>query len=88
MVIWLGCDPDIVDRLRSDNFRIGDATSEILFSFYRWASPTECWASLKGALTQLDKHNYVVDLGLDELQHEAERQSGGTSLAALKSSLW
>ena len=76
MVIWLGRDPGTVERLRNENTRIADATSHILFSFYRSASPTECWATLKGALTQLDKGNYSLELGLDELQAEAENQSG------------
>ena len=70
MAIWLGRDPAIVDRLRSDNFRIGDATSEILFSFYRSVSPTKRWASLKAALLQLERENDIMELGLDELQAE------------------
>ena len=76
MVIWIGHNPEDVQRLRSDNTRIGDATSQILFSFYSSASPTERWASLKAAVTQLDKHNAVTELGMDELQAEPERQSG------------
>ena len=76
MAIWLERDPAIVDRLRSDNFGIGHATSKILFSFYRTASPTKRWASLKGALLQLERENDIMELGLDELQAEAEKQSG------------
>ena len=76
MAIWLGRDPGTVERLRNENTRIADATSQILFSFYRSTSPTECWETLKGALTQLDKGNYSLELGLDELQAEAENQSG------------
>ena len=83
MVIWIGRNPEDVQRLRSDNTRIGEATSQILFSFYSSASPIERWSSLKAALAQLDKNNTVTELGLDELQAEAERKSGRSG--ALKS---
>ena len=83
MVIWLGRDPGIVHRSRNENTRIADATSQILFSFYRSASPTERWATLKAALLQLDKGNYIVELGLDELQAEAANLSGTLHLAGV-----
>ena len=76
MVIWIGLDPDIVERLQNETTKIVEATSQILFSFYRSTSPTTCWASLVEALTQLNKYNAVKELGLNELQSKTARQSG------------
>lgn len=82
----LGCDPNEIERLKSENISVKGAAYKILASFYESVCRPDSamWNQVRNALKELEKEKAVVELGLDRLSNNISSTTTGSGACAME----
>lgn len=82
--IWLGYDPDHIERLRSEGSTVTGAALKILRWFYTQSTDSDetKWSTVIETLGELKRHATIQRLGLHQLKEEARVQDNAQDTAS------